>query len=135
MQIVSVQIIADLSVGDLVLWHDDPLSSSNTPSLGWVIQKGRETISILMFSENSGLVEKKSVRHRDDPFWRESEIAGNWIQWGCFTVHPTTEILKELKPFLTKLKMAEARTPSEEPVRRGPGRPRKEEAVEVEVSE
>jgi len=131
MQTVSVQLIAELSVGDLVLWHDDPLSSSNPPSLGWVIQRGRETISILIFSENSGLVEKKSVRHKDDPFWRESEVAGNWAQWGCFTVHPTTEILKELKPFLTKLKMAEARTQVEEPVRRGPGRPRKEEEVEV----
>jgi hypothetical protein len=78
-------------------------------------------------------VEKKSVRHKDDPFWRESEMAGNWAKWGCFTLHPTTETLKEIKGLLTKLKLDAAR--SDEPVRRGPGRPRKEDQVEVEVAE
>jgi hypothetical protein len=124
--------IADLNLADLVLWHDDPFSTASPPSVGWVLQKGRETISILVFSENSGFVEKKSVRHRDDPFWRESELATNWTQWGCFSVHPTTELLRELKPFLTKMKVDAARTPVEEPVRRGPGRPPK---VELEVAE
>lgn len=120
-----------IEVGDLCFWHDDPLNAS-PPSLGWVIQKGRETISVLVFSDNSGFVEKKSVRYKDDPFWKDSEMAGNWTQWGCFTLHPHTETLKEIRGFLTKLKMAEARTPVDEPVRRGPGRPPK---VEVEVAE
>jgi hypothetical protein len=123
----------NVELGDLIQWHDDPLNAS-PPNLGWVLQKGRETISVLVFSENAGFVEKKSVRHKDDPFWRESEMAGNWMQWGCWTVHPTTELLKELKPFLTKLKLDAARS-ADEPVRRGPGRPRKEDAVEVEVAE
>jgi hypothetical protein len=85
-----------------------------------------------VFTDTSGFVEKKSVRFKDDPFWKTSEMAGNWSQWGCWAPHPHTETLKEIRSFLTKLKMAEARTPVEEPVRRGPGRPPK---VEVEVAE
>jgi len=126
--------VPTVELGDLVLWHDDPAGSS-TPALGWVIERpGRETISILVFSQASGFVEKKSVRFKDDPFWKESEMAPNWAQWGCFTLHPTTELLKELKPFLTKLKLDAARS-ADEPVRRGPGRPRKEDSAEVEVAE
>ena len=120
-----------IELGDLVLWHDDPSSSATPPAMGWVLQRGRVAISILVFSENSGFVEKKSVRHKDDPFWREDEMAGNWNQWGCWTAHPTTELLRELKPLLTSLKMAAARSPAVEPVRRGPGRPRKEDALET----
>jgi hypothetical protein len=123
-----------VEVGDLVYWYDDPVNPSQ-PTLGWIIERpGRETVSVLTFSQVAGFIEKKSVRHKDDPFWRESEVAGAWSQWGCFALHPTTEILRELKPFLTKLKLDAARS-ADEPARRGPGRPRKEDAVEVEVAE
>jgi hypothetical protein len=128
-----------LELGDLVFWHDDPLNPS-PPSVGWVLQLGRSTISILVFSENAGFVEKKSVRHKDDPFWRESEMAGNWAQWGCWTAHPTTETLKEIKALLTKMKMDSARAPAAaalpviDHARRGPGRPPKAEVTESEVT-
>jgi hypothetical protein len=111
-------------VGDMVLWHDDPQGVA-TPSLGWIVERpGRETVSILTFSQSAGFVEKKSVRHRNDPFWRESENAGNWQQWGAWELHPNTAMLKELKAFLTNAKIDSARAQGE-PVRRGPGRPPK----------
>lgn len=127
----------EIEVGDLCFWHDDPLNSS-PPSLGWCIQRGRETISVLVFTDTSGFVEKKSVRFKDDPFWKTSEMAGNWSQWGCWAPHPHTETLKEIKALLTKMKMDAARAPVAaalpviEHARRGPGRPPK---VELEVAE
>lgn len=123
----------DIEVGELCFWHDDPTNVSS-PSLGWCLQKGRESITVLVFTDTSGFVEKKSVRHRDDPFWKESEFAGNWSNWGCWTAHPTTETLKEIKALLTKMKMDAARAPAIDPVRRGPGRPPKAEVTESEVT-
>lgn len=121
-----------VAIGDLVLWHHDP-AGAEEGALGWVIEKpGRETLSILVFSQSAGFVEKKSVRHKDDPFWRESEMAANWQQWGCWTAHSATALMKELKPLLTKLKLDAARESVDEPAKRGPGRPRKETAGECE---
>lgn len=128
--VVSVQLIADLVIGDLVFWHDDPFADATAPSLGWVLAKGRETITVLVFSENAGLIEKQSVRHKADEFWKDNEFVANWTRHGCFTVHPTTELLRELKSLLTKLKMDSARTVPDEAARRG--RPPK---VELEVVE
>lgn len=111
----------EVAVGDLVLWFDNPQSPID-PAMGWVVERpGRETISILVFSQTHGFVEKKSVRHKDDPFWRESEVAGNWMSWGCFDLHSSTALLKELRVLLTNAKM--------EAARRGPGRPKSKEEV------
>jgi hypothetical protein len=78
--------------------------------MGWVIERpGRESISILVFSQTAGFVEKKSVRHKDDPFWRESEMSGNWQHWGAWTYHSSTEMLKELRAMLTKAKIEAAK--------------------------
>jgi hypothetical protein len=104
----------EVQVGDLVFWHDDHTGSGD-PTMGWVIERpGRETISILVFTQSAGFVEKKSVRHRDDPFWRESEMASNWQRWGCFTEHPSTKLLKELKGLITKAKVEKARQSKED---------------------
>jgi hypothetical protein len=53
-------------------------------------------------------------------------MAANWQRWGCFTEHPSTKLLKELKELLTRAKVEAARGAVEDGVRRGPGRPRKE---------
>jgi hypothetical protein len=103
----------EVGIGDLVLWHDDPINPS-TPAMGWVIEKpGRESVSILVFSQSAGFVEKKSVRHKDDPFWRESELSGKWQIWGCWDFHPSTAMLKELKSMMTKAKLEAAKTKKE----------------------
>jgi hypothetical protein len=103
----------EVTIGDLVLWHDNP-SSPTDPVMGWVIERpGRDSVSILVFTQNAGFVEKKSVRHRDDPFWVESEMAQNWQRWGCWELHPTTSLLKELKGMVTKAKLEAAKKTKE----------------------
>lgn len=116
------------TLGDMVFWYPDPLNPSD-PSLGWIIEPpGMTCVSILVFSQSQGFVEKKSVRHADDPFWRESELAANWQAWGCWRHHPNQKLLNELRSLITTLKIGSARETCAE-VKRGPGRPRK--VVEV----
>jgi hypothetical protein len=99
----------DLMVGDMVLYYSDPVNPSD-PLMGWVSRRpGRQAINILVWAEDAGFVEKPSVRHKDDPFWRESESAGQWGQWGCFDVHPQTKALKEVSALLTKAKIEAAK--------------------------
>jgi hypothetical protein len=74
---------------------------------------GREAISILVFTQAAGFVEKKSVRHVSDPFWKESEMAPQWQKWGCFDLHPNTKALKELQGLLVKAKIEKARSQKE----------------------
>lgn len=120
-------------LGDLVLWYPDPANPADG-ALGWIIEKpGRETVSILIFTQSAGFVEKKSVRHKDDPFWKESEMAPNWTQWGCWDFHESTATLKEIKTLLTAMKLSAARE-ALEPGKRGPGRPRKDEQTGEEVA-
>jgi hypothetical protein len=98
-----------LEVGDMVLFYDNPFSADN-PVMGWVSCKpGTQTIKVLVYAEDAGFVEKPSVRHRDDPFWRENETAQAWQKWGAFALHPNTELLKELKGLLTKQKIDAAK--------------------------
>jgi ribulose bisphosphate carboxylase small subunit len=98
-----------LSVGDMVLFYDNPFTDGN-PVMGWVTCKpGTQTIKVLVFAEDAGFVEKPSVRHRDDPFWRESETAQAWQKWGAFDLHPNTKALKELQALLTKTKIEAAK--------------------------
>ena len=98
-----------LGVGDMVLFYDNPFAP-DACSIGWVTTKpGASTVKLLVYADEAGFVEKPSVRHRDDPFWRENETAQAWGRWGCFAVHPNTQMLKELKELLTKSKVEAAK--------------------------
>jgi len=99
----------DLMVGDMILYYSDPFNPAD-PLMGWVSRRpGRQAINILVWAEDAGFVEKPSVRHKDDPFWRESETAAQWAQWGCFELHPQTKALKEVSALLTKAKIEAAK--------------------------
>jgi hypothetical protein len=99
----------DLSVGDMVLYYSDPFNASD-PLMGWVSRRpGKQAINILVWAEDAGFIEKPSVRHKDDPFWRENESASQWGQWGAFALHPQTKALKELTSLLTKTKIEAAK--------------------------
>jgi hypothetical protein len=99
----------EVGIGDLVLFYDNPFAP-DAHSMGWVSAKpGVQTIKVLIFAAEAGFVEKPSVRHADDPFWRESETAQAWGRWGCFKLHPSTIALKELQTLLTKAKIDAAK--------------------------
>jgi hypothetical protein len=99
----------DLSVGDMVLWYSNPFSPQD-PAMGWVAKKpGVQTVTILVYAEEAGFVEKPSVRHRDDPFWKESESAAAWGKWGAYDLHSSTKALKELQSLVTKAKIEAAK--------------------------
>jgi hypothetical protein len=99
---------ADLSVGDMVLWYSNPYSAED-PAMGWISKKpGNQTITLLVYAEDAGFVEKPSVRHKDDPFWKENDTAAAWGRWGAFTLHPSTIALKEVQGLITKLKLQAA---------------------------
>ena len=99
----------DLTVGDMVLWYSNPFAPQD-PVMGWVARKpGTQTINILVWAEDAGFVEKPSVRHVADPFWRENDTAAGWGKWGAFDLHPSTASLKELRSLLTKAKIDAAK--------------------------
>ena len=104
---------ADLSVGDMILWYSNPFSPED-PVMGWISKKpGNQTVTVLIYAEEAGFVEKPSVRHKDDPFWKENETAASWGRWGAFTIHPNTQALKELRGLLTKQKIEAAKKKDE----------------------
>lgn len=99
----------ELNVGDMVLWYSDP-TNPQEPSMGWVSRRpGVQTISILIWAEDAGLIEKPSVRHVDDPFWTESQSAAAWVKWGGFRLHPSTQALKQVAEISKNLKLQAAR--------------------------
>lgn len=101
--------IADLNVGDMVVWYSNPFAPQD-PVMGWVSRRpGVQTINILVWAEDAGFVEKPSVRHVSDPFWKESDTAASWGKWGAFDLHPSTKALKELQSVLTKTKIEAAK--------------------------
>lgn len=102
----------DLVVGDMVLFHADPHNRDvSQAAMGWVSQRpGTNTASILIWAPNVGFVEKPSVRHAEDPFWKTSDTAPAWAKWGCFELHPSTKSLKDLRALLTKQKLDAARS-------------------------
>jgi len=103
----------EVIVGDLVFWYSDPVNPQS-PSMGWISKKpGVNTVNILVWGESTGFVEKPSVRHRDDPFWKESESAASWQRWGCWEQHPQTIALKNVDVVLTKLKVQAAKKGSD----------------------
>lgn len=105
----------DLSVGDMVLWYSNPFGPQD-PVMGWVSRKpGTQTINILVWAEDAGFVEKPSVRHVDDPFWKTSDTASAWGKWGCFALHPNTKALAELQSLLTRQKIEAAKKKPQEP--------------------
>jgi hypothetical protein len=98
-----------VSVGDLCLFYDNPRSPQN-PALAFVSERpGANTLSLLVFSASLGWHDRKSVRHADDPFWRESEMAQNWQQWGCWRAHPITELMPVLSAMVSDWKIARAK--------------------------
>jgi hypothetical protein len=97
--------LPELNVGDMVVWYSNPFAPQD-PVMGWVSRRpGAQTINILVWAEDAGFVEKPSVRHVDDPFWKESETAASWGKWGAFDLHPSTKALRELQSVLTKTKI------------------------------
>jgi len=108
---MSSFVLPELCVGDRVLFYDNP-QNPQKPSMGFVSRRpGVSTISILVFSGDMGFIEKPSVRHRDDPFWSETE-ASNWGKWGSFEVHHESKMLAEVKGLLTKAKVQAAKKAS-----------------------
>lgn len=92
-----------VQIGDMVYWYADPLSPHH-PAMGWVcVNPGTMTLSILVFTESSGFIEKPSVRHRDDPGLHENP---EWRQWGCWEYAPQTAQLKKLDGMMSQIAAA-----------------------------
>lgn len=101
--------IPELTVGDMVLFYPDPMNQQN-PSMGWVSRRpGAQTITILVWGEDAGLIEKPSVRHAEDPFWAENPNAQSWLRWGAFRLHPNTILLQQAADIAKALKIQAAR--------------------------
>ena len=107
--------LKDLNIGDMVLFHNNPVHPNRaTAAMGWISgPPGTSTITCVIWAQNSGFVERQSVRHIDDPFWKENETAGAWAKWGAFEVHPNTKMLKEMQQMLTKAKIEAAKKKGE----------------------
>lgn len=94
-------------VGTMVLWHCNPFHPDPSQAvMGWISQPpGHSTVNCLVWAPSTGFVEKASVRHKDDPFWKESETAAAWSKWGCYEVHPDSIALNELRGLITRMKV------------------------------
>ena len=96
----------EVSVGDCVLYHDNPTIHSD-PRVGYICRRpGMFTVSILVFSPDQGWIEKPSVRHADDP---GLETNPAWRQWGSWELHPTAALLKRLDGMMPQLTVLLAR--------------------------
>jgi hypothetical protein len=90
----------EVALGDKVLWYDNPLNLQE-PQLGWVSRRpGSKTVCVLTFSESFGWIEKTSVRHADDPGLQEN---ASWRQWGCWSFHPETDLLRKMGGLLPQI--------------------------------
>ena len=99
----------EVSIGDFVLFYDNP-SNQQTPSPGFVLERpGAQTVTLLIFGAATGWTQKNSVRHADDPFWVTSEDAPSWQRWGCFRLHPMTELMPSLREMVTDWRIAKAK--------------------------
>jgi hypothetical protein len=102
--------LPELNIGDMVLWYSDP-SNPQDPSMGWVSRRpGTQTITVLLWAEDSGLIEKPSVRHVDDPFWAENQSAAAWTKWGAFRLHPNTALMHQVADLARQLKLMSAKS-------------------------
>jgi len=103
--------LQDLVVGDMVLFYGDPHNKDvSQAAMGWISQRpGVSTANILVWAPTAGFVEKPSVRHVDDPFWKTSDTAPAWAKWGAFELHPNTKALKDIKALLTKQRIEAAK--------------------------
>lgn len=101
----------EIELGDMVIFHQDAQNPGAVqPVIGWVCEHpGRVTVSILTFTPETGFVDKRSVRHASDPFWKEDENAGTWSRHGSWDYHPTTKLLKEVRGLLSQAKIAAAK--------------------------
>jgi hypothetical protein len=89
-----------VAIGDAVLYYANPLNRKD-PALGWICRRpGINTVSVLVFSPESGFIEKPSVRHIDDPGLAES---ASWRQWGAWEYHPMTATLKKVESLMPQI--------------------------------
>jgi len=93
--------------GHQILFFANPADRSPlTAATGWISQApGAHTATMLIWSPSFGFVEKTSVRHVDDPFWRESDHSANWLRWGAWDLHPNQKAMNDMSKLLTDTKM------------------------------
>jgi|APGre2960657404_1045060.scaffolds.fasta_scaffold250088_2 hypothetical protein len=90
-------------IGDMIYWYSDALSCSE-PCIGWISQRpGVHTVTALVFSPNTGFIEKPSVRHRNDPGLQESV---EWRQWGAWEYAPVTAQLRKVDSVMAQVASA-----------------------------
>lgn len=78
----------DVQIGEMVYWYYDPTSLAD-PCFGWICRRpGTSTVSVLVFTPDTGFQEKPSVRHKDDPGLVDNI---GWRQWGCWDYSPTAK--------------------------------------------
>jgi hypothetical protein len=89
-----------VQLGDMVMYYSSPLDLSD-PVIGWVSTRpGSRTLSLLVFGNDGGFIEKASVRHLNDPGLQENS---SWRQWGAWVLHPHTEMLRKLDTLMPQL--------------------------------
>jgi hypothetical protein len=90
----------ECQLGTQVYYYRDPLNLEG-PSLGFICRKpGAVTVSVMVFSPSGGLVEKMSVRHKDDPGLRENDA---WRQWGCWDFSDLEKNIRKILPLSASL--------------------------------
>jgi hypothetical protein len=90
----------ECKIGTQVYYYRDPLNLDD-PSVGFICRRpGALTVSIMVFSPSGGLVEKMSVRHKDDPGLRENEA---WRQWGCWDFSDLEKNIRKILPLTASL--------------------------------
>ena len=97
----------ELGIGDQVLYYEH-YSNTKDPVNGWISKRpGKTTVYICIFSESFGWVERPSVRHIDDPGLKERP---EWASHGCYRLHPTTKLVREMSGLLPQIKTLLARS-------------------------
>lgn len=90
----------EAKMGTQVYYYRDPLNLED-PSLGFICRRpGANTVSIMVFAPSGNLVEKPSVRHKDDPGLRENDA---WRQWGCWDFSDLEKNIRKLVPLTASL--------------------------------
>lgn len=98
-----------VELGYQVWYHRDPTNLSD-PSVGWVSRRpGASTLCIVVWA-GGGLVEKLSVRHKDDPGLQENQ---QWRQWGCWELSPMQKALNKAAEMATAAVLQQARKPAD----------------------
>lgn len=90
----------ECTLGTQVYFYRDPLTLAD-PTMGFVCRRpGANTVNIMLFSPSGGLVEKMSVRHKDDPGLKDNE---SWRQWGCWDFSDLEKSIRKILPLTASL--------------------------------